>query len=236
MLLLQGNRSLPVRLPPDQEVADGTIKEFYDEDGRRRPKRPGSKVASQIGHLIMLFPFEVLNGERLRGSTLEWRSQSCKRVCRSTLRAETMAAAEGLEGAQYMSALFGTLLTGRLMGHAEARRRWPIVCLSDCESLFDFLHKAGVPKVPTDRRLAIDLAALRQELRLEKWSERLPFQWIPTFLQLADPLTKPERVEGWWDAIANGVQFPFKKGLFLRGEESFNQCKREVPVARRQQC
>ena len=126
-----------------------------------------------------------------------------------------------------MRALFGTLVTGKLMRHAEARRRWPIVCLSDCKSLFDFLHKAGVPKVPTDRRLAIDLAALRQELRLEKWSERLPFQWIPTSIQLADPLRKPKRVDGWWEAIANGVQLPFKKGLFRRGGKDSNQCKRE---------
>ena len=209
------------------EIENGTIREFYDEERPRRPKRPGSKVASQIGHLIMLFPYGVLNGERAQGSTLEWRSQSCKRVCRSTFGAETMAAAEGLEGAQYMRAFFGTLVTGKLMRHAEARRRWPIVCLSDCKSLFDFLHKAGVPKVPTDRRLAIDLAALRQELRLEKWSERLPFQWIPTSIQLADPLTKPKRVDGWWEAIANGVQLPFKKGLFRRGGKDSNQCKRE---------
>ncbi|CAE7356680.1 GIP [Symbiodinium sp. CCMP2592] len=221
------------RLTP-QEVSGGTIREFYDEDRPRRPKRPGSKVASQIGHLIMLFPYKILHGEHARGSTLEWRSQSCKRVCRSTFGAETMAAAEGLEGAQYMRALFGTLLTGRLMGHAEARRRWPIVCLSDCKSLFDFLHKAGVPKVPTDRRLAIDLAALRQELRLEKWCDRLPFQWIPTSIQLADPLTKPKRVEGWWEALANGVQLPFRKDLFRKDEESFNQCKREDSVACRQ--
>ncbi|CAE7948536.1 RE1 [Symbiodinium sp. KB8] len=182
------------RLDPE-EINTGAINDFYT-DKPRQPKRAGSKVASQIGHLIMLFPMEVLDGEHARGSTLEWRSQSCKRVCRSTFGAETMAAAEGLEGAQYMRALLGTLLTGRLMGHAEARQRWPIVCLSDCKSLFDFLHKTGVPKMPSDRRLAIDLAALRQELRLERWSDRLPFQWIPTATQLADPLTKPKRVEG----------------------------------------
>ena len=203
-----------------EEINQGAILDFYT-DKPRQPKRSGSKVASQIGHLIMLFPMEVLDGEHARGSTLEWRSQSCKRVCRSTFGAETMAAAEGLEGAQYMRALLGTLLTGRLMGHAEARRRWPIVCLSDCKSLFDFLHKTGVPKIPSDRRLAIDLAALRQELRLERWSNRLPFQWIPTTIQLADPLTKPKRVEGWWDCLKNGVQLPFKRGLFVKNQESF---------------
>ncbi|OLP87512.1 Copia protein [Symbiodinium microadriaticum] len=209
------------------EIQDGTIHDFYDKERERKPKRAGSKVASQIGHLIMLFHADVIDGVKEKGSVLEWRSQSCKRVCRSTFGAETMAAAEGLEGGQYMRALFGTLLTGRLMNHAQARARWPLLCLSDCKSLFDFLHKAGAPKVPSDRRLAIDLAALRQELKLEKWAERLPFQWIPTTIQLADPLTKPKRVEGWWEAIRDGVELPFKRGLFRRGEENFNQCKRE---------
>ena len=209
------------------EIQDGTIHDFYDKERERKPKRAGSKVASQIGHLIMLFHADVIDGVKEKGSVLEWRSQSCKRVCRSTFGAETMAAAEGLEGGQYMRALFGTLLTGRLMNHAQARARWPLLCLSDCKSLFDFLHKAGAPKVPSDRRLAIDLAALRQELKLERWAERLPFQWIPTTIQLADPLTKPKRVEGWWEAIRDGVELPFKRGLFRRGEENFNQCKRE---------
>ncbi|CAE7456103.1 RE1 [Symbiodinium sp. CCMP2592] len=164
----------------------------------RFPKRGSSKVASQLGHLILLSDRGIVNGHTCKASLLEWRSQSCKRVCRSTFGAETMSAVEGLEGGQYMRALRGSLLCGRLVKHEEIRGKWPILCLSDCKSLHDHLHKAGTPRLPADRRLAIDLAALRQELRFERWGSRLPLQWIPTAMQLADPLTKPMRTDVWW--------------------------------------
>ena len=38
---------------------------------------------------------------------------------------------------------------------------------TDCKSLYDHLHKAGTPKPPTERRLALDLAAIRQSLMVE---------------------------------------------------------------------
>ena len=210
-------------LTPD-EIQARTFDELYTDQRPRRAKRSGSKVASQIGHLVMLFDHTILDGVCCRGSILE----SCKRVCRSTFGAETMAAVEGLEGAQYTRALLASLLAGRLVGHDEARRTWKLLCTTDCKSLFDYLHKAGTPKIPTDRRLAIDLAALRQELGYEKWTTRAPLQWIPTALQLADPLTKPMRAGPWWDYVQNGFSLPLKKGIFSKeGREGFNQCKRE---------
>ena len=115
-----------------------------------------------------------------------------------------------------MRALLGSLIHGRLVKHEEICKKWPLLRLSDCKSLYDHLHKAGTPRLPADRRLAIDLAALRQELRAEKWNDRLPIQWIPTALQLADPLTKPMRTEVWWQTLKQGVTLPLKRGLFFR--------------------
>ncbi|CAE7582602.1 RE1 [Symbiodinium sp. CCMP2592] len=160
-----------------EEIEQGTIRGFYSESRPRKAKKGSSKVASQLGHLILLADRAILDGSCCRTSLLEWRSQSCKRVCRSTFGAETMAAVEGLEGGQYMRALLASLLHGRIVKHHEIRKRWPILCLSDCKSLHDHLHKAGTPRLPADRRLAIDLAALRQELRAEQWTDRLPLQW-----------------------------------------------------------
>ena len=215
------------------EITAKTFDEFYSDQRPRKAKRSGSKVASQIGHLVMMFDNKILQGERCRGSILEWRSQSCKRVCRATFGAESMAAIEGMEGAQYMRALLASLLAGRLVNHDEARKRWRLLCATDCKSLHDHLHKAGAAKIPTDRRLAIDLAALRQELTYEKWTPRMPLQWIPTSLQLADPLTKPMRTVQWWDFVQNGFILPLKKGIFLEeGKEGFNQCKREDSYSR----
>ena len=113
-----------------------------------------------------------------------------------------------------MRALLASLLYGRIAKQEEIRRKWPLLCLTDCKSLHDHLHKTGTPRLPADRRLAVDLAALRQELRLEKWSSRLPLQWLPTAMQLADPLTKPMRTEVWWESLTKGITLPLKRGLF----------------------
>ena len=75
---------------------------------------------------------------------------------------------EGVEGGQYLRSFFETIEAGELISVDRARS--PLLCLSDCRSLYDHIHKEGVPRVPTDRRLAIDLAALRQALRAEQWS------------------------------------------------------------------
>ncbi|CAE7822217.1 GIP [Symbiodinium sp. CCMP2456] len=201
-----------------EEIDHGTLRHLFSEDRPRKPKRGSSKVASQLGHLVFMTDQKILNGEKCRSSLLEWRSQSCKRVCRSTFGAETMAAVEGLEGGQYMRALLASLVCGRLVKHEEIRERWPMLCLSDCKSLHDYLHKAGTPRLPADRRLAIDLAALRQELRNEQWGPRLPLQWIPTEMQLADPLTKPMRAKVWWETLKAGILLPLKRGLFQKEE------------------
>ncbi len=205
------------RLTP-QEIEQGTIHDLYTSDRPRVAKRTRSRIASQLGHLIMVFPKKFLYGEKAAGSLMEWRSQSCKRVCRSTFGAETMSAVEALEGCQYMRSLFATLLKGSLVKVETARDRWPLLCITDCKSVFDHLHRAGVPRIPSDRRLAIDLAALRQELQLERWAAKLPLQWVPTECQLADPLTKPMKVDDFWTSLWEGIKLPFRKDLFHRGK------------------
>ena len=61
-----------------------------------------------------------------------------------------------------------SLLAGYLITVEQAEL--PILCLSDCRSLFDHLNRQGVPRAPTDKRLAVDLAALRQALKSEMWT------------------------------------------------------------------
>ena len=193
----------------------------------KRPKRPSSRVASQLGHTVVFGNLAEAAGRKMKVSLLEWRSQTCQRVCRSTFGAETMACAEGMEDAQYIRALMASLLEGRLVRLPEAREYWPVVCLTDCRSLHDHLHRAGVPRVPADRRLAIDLAAIRQEFR--RVEEGISMQWIPTTCQVADPLTKPMRCHEWWQAQREGIQIPFDLLSKVVGKTpTFDQCKREV--------
>ncbi|CAE7353514.1 RE1 [Symbiodinium sp. KB8] len=175
--------------------------------GPGKAKRSSSRVASQLGHVIMFGNLDEVDKDQTKASLLEWRSQTCQRVCRSTFGAETMACAEGLECGQFLRALLATLLTGKLVKLQDAREWWPIICLTDCRSLHDHLHRAGVPRIPADRRLAVDLAAIRQEFRRK--TERAAIQWLPTTCQVADPLTKPMKCRDWWQAQANGIRLPF---------------------------
>ena len=82
------------------------------------------------------------------------------------------------------------------------------MCLSDCSSLYDHLHREGIPRTPADRRLAIDLAALRQSLREERWTEKLPLAWIPSGLQLGDILTKPQDPKTWSSLVNQKLAIP----------------------------
>ena len=194
--------------------------QLYDEDKKsglqlhgppshragRKAKRGNSRVASQLGELVMIADISCITGGAGWGSIVDWKSRAGQRVCRSTFSAETQACVEALEGGQFMRSVYETICTGEMISVEKAT--YPIVCLSDCRSLFDYIHKEGVPRTPTDRRLAIDLAALRQTLKQERWSQKLPLAWIPSEIQLGDVLTKPQDPAHWWTSVKQRLTIP----------------------------
>ena len=194
---------------------------FVGKEGRKA-KRDNSKVASQLGDLILFADKKCLAGTPGNFGIADWKSRAGQRVCRSTFSAETQACVEGLETGQHVRSLFETLLAGTLVRVEDAKI--PVFCLSDCRSLFDHIHKQGVPRVPADRRLAVDLAALRQGLKAEQWSHRLPLGWVPSSHQLGDILTKPQDPYGWWTAVKQKLLIP------LHVVESAPVCKRSGKV------
>ena len=46
----------------------------------------------------------------------------------------------------------------------ETVRRIPIVAITDCKSLYDIIHRDGSFKAPSEKRLVMDLAAIREML------------------------------------------------------------------------
>ena len=172
----------------------------------------GHKVGSQLGYLII--------GKRPgAASLLAWRSHTCRRVCRSTFAGETMACCEGMECAIQMRAQLLSLKLRRLVSEDEAARMIPVHAVTDCRSLFDFVHRCGAPKATADKRLVIDLASLRQIFLNEArgWWHRergtdkpavgdplkIPLHWVPSECQLGDVLTKQLKPEAWcwWKVI-----------------------------------
>ena len=207
--------------PEDEEA--GLMTEGPWCDKTRKTKKKNSAVASQLGALVMMTSRDALCAEGAPASILEWRSHACDRVCRSTFSAETMGCIEGVELGQYVRAMIASLLTGSIS--REIGKDIPLVAVTDCRSLFDHMHKDGLPRTPSDRRLAIDIACLRQSLADEKPAEedaQVPLLWVPTHLQRADVLTKPKKATGWWPETGH-LGIPLKEGKVV-----LKQCKSEV--------
>ena len=169
---------------------------------------PGMGIYSQLGHMVVLTSKRVLRGERGPGLLCTWKSHACPRVCRSTFAAETMSALEGFEDAIAFRSMLMAAIDPRDVGEARARQLVPVVALTDCKSVYDAVHRVGGPRAPTEKRLVVDLAGLRQMIHGEQeaWHgdpdlERC-LRWIPTEYQLADALTKLRvDVSSWWESL-----------------------------------
>ena len=185
------------------------------------------KKGSQLAHLTLVIDKKCLGAQEAGSAVIDWRSKASGRVCRSTFAGETLACSDGLESAIYVRALLLSFLQGRLLSNFEAGKYMAIHLCTDCKSLFDHMHKDGVPKIPTEKRLALDLAALRKELKDEsahQWKRRfgggevrpdkpmtVPLHWVPTDYQLADVLTKKMAPNGWWKVMGSGkFRIPLK--------------------------
>ena len=163
----------------------------------RKAKRVNSSEASQLGALVLLTDRENYSKGGGVCSILDWKSAASQRVCRSTFGAETTICVEAIENGQFIRSYVETILRGKLQ-RVEALAGERLRCVTDCKSLYDHLHKEGIPKIPSDKRLAIGLSALRQSLDSEKVSDRAPLYWVPTSFQLADMLTKPRNADQWY--------------------------------------
>ena len=198
-----------------------------DDDGD--PQWTGDhRVASQIGSLTFMAHADCLGGPGGACSLVEWKSKGCQRVCRSTFAGETMACCDALEGSIFLRSLFLSMIHGEIISEAEAGAYIPLHLVTDCKSLFDHIHREGVPKAPTEKRLAIDLAGVRQSLMreaLHQWKRlygadavhaperpcRPPLHWLPTESQMADLLTKALAADEWWSTVRTGrLQLPLK--------------------------
>ena len=157
---------------------------------------------SQRGRLHYLTSHEAASNPDAKTHPMHlisFSSSTMKRVCRATLQCEAYSLQHANEHGDRLRASVLELL-GQLPAQGEweevARRSLLHVQYTDCRSLSDHLL-SPVPKQVEDKRLAIELAGLRQALwEGDELSHQAfaPFgdvlRWVPTHLQLADCLTK----------------------------------------------
>ena len=146
---------------------------------------------SQKGRVVGLSTPMAADGS-MNVYVMEWKSQVEKRVCRSTLAAETYPLASGVEAADWLRVLLQESRDVDFnMGEwsertKDLKSRW----LCDAKSVCDHLSKdVGSPQ---DKRVAIELAALKQLLNRGLGDE---LRRIDNSVMVADPLTKDEAAD-----------------------------------------
>lgn len=199
------------------------ITEVQDADPRWEGEHP---LGSQLGTLVMVGDDRCMQNQVCPSCIVDWRSKASTRVCRSTFAGETMACGDALETALFLRGLLVSFRDGDLLSEKTAGERLPMHLFTDCKSLYDHLHREGVPRPPSEKRLAIELAAIRQALTVEgrhQWKEKhgsgevrpdrplkVPIHWLPTDKQWADILTKKMTSTLWWQSIGEALlSFPF---------------------------
>ena len=110
-----------------------------------------------------------------RACPISWRSTRVRRVARSTLAAESLSFADGMDTAAFISSLAVEL--------QMIKSDSPITGITDSRSLYD---AANTSTQISDRRLRVEISAIREN----KEKGELEILWTSAENQLADVLTK----------------------------------------------
>ena len=145
---------------------------------------------TQAGYLLAFVDKSLDKDQETAWSPFAWKSFKMPRVVASTLAGEAQAFATASVAAEWVSLMIAEARQGPfdLREHAQLNNRVPVVGITDCKSLFDAVWSVSAPSKLDDKRVAIDLAIIRQALERTKMSVR----WCPTQLMLADSLTKDQ--------------------------------------------
>ena len=114
--------------------------------------------------------------------------ENCKSGTINPLSADAFSMSRGVDKLSWMRLLWGSLVIPQFdwrnpsKALAELHRA---IIVTDCKSLFDLATRTAMPSCE-EYRTTLEVLLIR-----ELCYENCDFRWIPTSLQLADPLTKP---------------------------------------------
>ncbi|CAE7367988.1 RE1 [Symbiodinium necroappetens] len=175
--------------------------------------RSGEKMGyrSQSGRLLCLARRDFLTSLEGHLYPIEWHSTIIRRVCKSTLQAESLSLLLGVAEGEHARAVLHGLYEdmeklGSVAWTVAAQDRTPLLWVTDCMSLKEHLVNPAASSV-SDKRLAIDLSSLRQELWREDGQAadgKTRLLWTSTDKMLADALTKRITIHGPLEDLMHG--------------------------------
>jgi hypothetical protein len=159
------NQEVLLRYNRDFDVNSCYVISFADASFANLPN-----AGSQGAYVIMLVDQNGLY------TPICWQSRKVRRVVKSTIAAECLAAVEAAEMAIYISALLKDML--------QSKTTIKTYVFSDNKNLVSATHSSTNIE---DRRLVIDISVLRDLLSRQELTDLL---WVSTENQLANALTK----------------------------------------------
>ncbi|CAE7250405.1 TY5A [Symbiodinium natans] len=138
---------------------------------------------SQGGLVVTATDKEAL-GQTRAASLLDWKSYRHQRILRSTLAAEAAALDRSYDHARFMAMAFSEMVYANFKATMNERPLFEVIPVTDARSLWDAVHRLSTSF--TEKRVEIDVAALRQSCR--------GLRWVPTEQMKADCMTKRSRL------------------------------------------
>ena len=164
-----------------------------------------SQGKTQAGYILAFTTSQLAEDQPSVWSPFCWKSYKMSRVVASTLAGETQSFATASGISEWMSLMVSEAKHGcfDLRACEDHLRCVPITGVTDCKSLFDALNTPTSPGKIEDKRVAIDLAIVRQSMS----RCGLQVRWCPTQLMIADGLTKNQAdpADLMRALLANGV-------------------------------
>jgi Reverse transcriptase (RNA-dependent DNA polymerase) len=178
---------------------------FSDSAGPHEEATQGGRIfalTSEDGHRVAAWIY--------------WESRKVKRVCRSTATGEILSLHESFDTSMWLQQVWLDL-TGKTIS---------IRLVVDSMGA---LSNVVTTKLPAEKRLRIDLAALRQGLRRGLFV----ITWVPSRANLSDPLTKEAENEGDRLRPCDRIKRPLLDALRsnctnLKGVESTTKTQADV--------
>ena len=153
-------------------------------------------LKSQARYLVFITGPMVYTTEGDVANLVEWKSHRIRRRCRSTLAAETMALDAAADASLFTRELLAEIMIESYQPTQSGKLDpsiFPTSMATDCRSLYDLVVKDGPLSSTQEKRLTLDIAALREAAEeLEPSAENMKeiYKWVPTQVQRADHLTK----------------------------------------------
>ena len=146
------------------------------------------RQGTQAGYIVGITTSALKEGKTAPWSPAVWKSYRLKRVVGSTLAGETQALADGLGHTEWLACHLAEVkhFHFSLAERSQYIKEFGIQAITDCKSVYDHLQAYASPRSVGDKRVAIDLVIVKEALK-RMWG---PIRWAPTWLQLADALTK----------------------------------------------